>query len=162
MQINMKTSVIVYVGILIFSSIVLLSCSPNASRAIVGTWEIAHLKITMPSHKNSDSAQSMEVFGKDWETKMKAKNIQTTYASDGSYHSLHRNLQGKTTYDPAGTWRIIQDTLIIQDTIPKRITYKFRFKIKNNQIEYWGVEDFDLDGKVDDQYYSRQVKLLKK
>lgn len=155
----MKTPSIIIVGILILSELGLFSCSQSTSKAIIGTWQIAHLKITMPSYKNSDSTQNMEVLGKDWESKMKAKNIQTTYAADGTYHSLHRNLQGKTTYDPAGTWKIIQDTLIIQDTIPKRITYKFRFKIKKNQIEYWGIEDFDLDGKVDDQYYSRQVKL---
>ncbi|MHA8061721.1 hypothetical protein PQG22_10675 [Aquirufa beregesia] len=155
----MKTSRFLCLCIPILTSWILTSCSQQASRAIVGTWEIAHLKITMLSFKNTDSTQNMEVYGKDWETKMKAKNIQTTYSADGRYHSLHRNLQGKTTYDPAGTWRIIQDTLIIQDTIPKRITYKFKFKIKKNQIEYWGVEDFDLDGKVDDQYYSRQVKL---
>ncbi|MCZ2476181.1 hypothetical protein G9H61_12055 [Aquirufa ecclesiirivi] len=140
-------------------SIVFSSCRQATSKAMIGTWEIAHLRITMPSFKNSDSTQKIEVYGKDWEAKMKAKNIQTTYSADGRYHSLHRNLQGKATYDPAGTWRIVQDTLIIQDTIPKRITYKFKFKIKKNQIEYWGVDDFDLDGQVDDQYYSQQVKL---
>ncbi|MHA8104246.1 hypothetical protein [Aquirufa nivalisilvae] len=155
----MKTNKYLLLCISILAFNILISCSPKASRAIVGTWEIAHLRITMPSYKNSDSTQNIEVLGKDWEAKMKVKNIQTTYAADGTYHSLHRNLQGKTTYNPAGRWQIIQDTLIIQDTIPKRITYKFRFKIKKNQIEYWGVEDFDLDGKVDDQYYSRQVKL---
>lgn len=155
----MKTNKYLLLCISILAFNILISCSPKASRAIVGTWEIAHLKITMPSYKNSDSTQNIEVLGKDWEAKMKVKNILTTYAADGTYHSLHRNLQGKTTYNPAGRWQIIQDTLIIQDTIPKRITYKFRFKIKKNQIEYWGVEDFDLDGKVDDQYYSRQVKL---
>lgn len=155
----MKTLRILALGILTLSSLVLFSCGQATSKAIIGTWEIAHLRITMPSYKNSDSTQKIEVYGKDWEAKMKAKNIQTTYSADGRYHSLHRNLQGKATYDPAGTWRIVQDTLIIQDTIPKRITYKFKFKIKKNQIEYWGVEDFDLDGKVDDQYYSKQVKL---
>ncbi|MFY9159095.1 hypothetical protein [Aquirufa ecclesiirivi] len=155
----MKTLRILALGILTLSSLVLFSCSQATSKAIVGTWEIAHLRIIMPSFKNSDSTQKIEVYGKDWEAKMKAKNIQTTYSADGRYHSLHRNLQGKATYDPAGTWSIVQDTLIIQDTIPKRITYKFKFKIKKNQIEYWGVEDFDLDGKVDDQYYSKQVKL---
>ncbi|MHA8087716.1 hypothetical protein [Aquirufa sp. Wall-65K1] len=155
----MKTHENLFGAFIVLVSLLTFSCSQPTSKAIIGTWEIAHLKISMPTYKNTDSTFQMEVLAKDWEAKMKAKNIQTTYSADGRYHSLHRNLQGKTTYDPAGTWTIKQDTLIIQDTIPKRITYKFKLKIKKKQVEFWGIEDFDLDGKVDDLYYSRQVKL---
>jgi hypothetical protein len=62
-------------------------------------------------------------------------------------------------YDPAGTWRIENDTLIIQDAIPKRTTYRFKIKAGSSFAEYWGIEDFDQDGKTDDNYYSKQRKI---
>jgi hypothetical protein len=135
------------------------SCADEKQSDLVGVWQIDELKIHMPSFKNSDSANNFIVTGKDWEAKTQTRNIQTHYNSDGTYHSVHKNLKDSIVYDPAGTWKIENDTLIIQDTIPKRVTYKFKIKMSESFVEFWGVEDFDGDGKVDDEYYSKQVKI---
>ena len=138
---------------------VLLSCSDDTSSKLVGAWEIDQLKIQMNSFKNSDSSKTIEATGKNWEEKNKVRNIRTFYNADGTYHSVHKTLKDSIFYDPAGTWKIENDTLTIQDTIPKRVTYKFKIKMSESFVEYWGVEDFDGDGKVDDDYYSKQVKV---
>ncbi len=126
---------------------------------LVGVWEIDYLKITMSSFQNSDSVSVIEVIKKEWEQKMKMRNIQTYYNSDGTYHSVHRNLKDSIVYDPAGTWRIENDTLTIQDTFPKRVTYKFKLKVDKSFAEFWGIEDFDQDGKLDDKYYSKKRRI---
>lgn len=143
----------------LFLMIGIYSCNREKPSDLVGVWEIDQLKINMKTYQNSDSTQVVEVSGKNWEEKMKVRNIQTYFNADGTYHSLHRNLQDSTIYDPAGTWKILGDSLIIQDTIPQRITYKFKFKVDKSVVEYWGTQDFDQDGKVDDEYYSKQLKI---
>jgi len=140
-------------------TIVLFSCADRKQSDLAGVWEIDKMKITMHSFRNTDSIRVVEVNGSEWEEKMKARNIRTYFDDDGTYHSVHKNLQDSVTYDPAGTWKIERDTLIIQDTIPEQVTYKFKIKMDKSFVEYWGVEDFDQDGKADDEYYSRQRRI---
>jgi hypothetical protein len=135
------------------------SCSDSKNQQLIGTWEIKELKIKLNSFQNRDTVMVIEATAENWEQKMKTRNIQTTYNLDGSYHSLHRNLNDSITYDPAGTWTIHNDTLTIQDTIPKRVIYTFKIKASTDSIEYWGIEDFDQDGKIDDEYYSKQQRV---
>lgn len=90
---------------------------------------------------------------------MKSRNIQTYFADNGTYHSVHKNLQDSIVYDPAGTWKIENDSLTIKDTIPKPIIYKFKIKLDKGFVEYWGLMDFDQDGQIDDEYYSKQQKI---
>jgi len=139
--------------------VVIFSCSNKKQPDLAGVWEIDELKITMNSYQNSDSVQVIEVNRSNWEEKMKVRNIQTYYNPDGTYHSVHRNLHDSIFYDPAGTWRIENDTLVIHDTIPKQTTYRFKVKTNKDFVEYWGMEDFDQDGKVDDDYYSKQRRI---
>lgn len=145
---------------LIILTLPFMSFCNNAKQGnIVGTWEIDRMKITMNTFQNSDKDQVMEVTAKNWEQKMRTRNIQTTYNEDGTYHSVHRNLQDSIVYDPAGTWEIIGDTLVIQDTFPTRAEYKYRVKIDGDIAEFWGKEDFDQDGNIDDEYYSKQKRI---
>jgi hypothetical protein len=136
-----------------------ISCSNEPRPDLAGIWEIDELTVNMHTYQNSDSGKVVKVTGKDWEEKMKIRNIQTHYNSDGTYHSVHRNLQDSIFYDPAGKWKIENDSLIIQDTIPQRMTYKFKIKLGKSSVEYWGLTDFDQDGKEDDEYYSRQRRI---
>jgi len=140
-------------------SFLLFSCMTGKQVNLVGVWEVDSLKITMHSLNNSSVDRVLEANGRDWEAKMKVRNIQTHFNPDGTYHSVHKNLQDSIFYDPAGSWNIEGDSIVIQDTIPKRIRYVFKIKIEDEFVEYWGVEDFDQDGKIDDEYYSRQRKL---
>jgi hypothetical protein len=138
---------------------IVFSCSNKNQSDLAGVWEIEELKITMNSYQNTDTARVVEATRLNREEKMHVRNIQTHFNSDGTYHSVHKDLHDSIFYDPAGTWRIEGDSLIIQDTIPKRITYRFKIKASPSVVEYWGIEDFDQDGQADDEYYSRQRKM---
>lgn len=140
--------------------VIALSCTDTDQR-LTGTWEIEEMKIRMNSFQNSQSDTVIEVTSDSWEEKMKTRNIQTTFNADGTYHSLHRNLKDSVVYDPAGIWSIRGDSLVIQDTIPVNVTYKYKVLIGDGVAEFWGTEDFDQDGKVDDEYYSRQRRISK-
>ncbi len=135
------------------------SCSDKSHSDLTGVWEIEELKITIETFNNSDSTEIIEANEKNWEAKMKSRNIRTYYNGDGTYHSVHKDLNDNITYDPAGTWKIIKDSLIVQDTFPKPVTYKFKLKVEEDFVEYWGLEDFDQDGKADDEYYSKQRRV---
>ena len=129
------------------------------SSNLVGTWEIEELIIKLNSQNNTNDTTIISANRGNWETKMVSRNIQTSYSSDGKYHSLHRNLKDSITYDPHGYYQVKGDSLYITDTFPKRNTYEFRMKLNKNHVEYWGLADFVGDGKVDDEYYSKQVKI---
>lgn len=126
---------------------------------LTGTWEIEKLTITMNTYKNSDTSNIIEATADNWEQKMNSRNIRTTYNADGTYHSLHRDLNDSVFYDPAGTWKIIGDTLFVQDTFPARRSYRFRVMVDSSFAEFRGIEDFDGDGKADDEYYSLQRRI---
>lgn len=146
-------------SLFVFFVIMVSSCSESSHPELTGVWEIEELKITMNTFNNSDSTEVIEANGKNWETKMKSRNIRTYYKSDGTYHSVHKDLNDNITYDPAGRWKIIKDSLIVQDTFPKPVTYKFKIILREDFVEYWGLQDFDQDGNADDEYYSKQRRI---
>ena len=136
----------------------LSSCkSPN----LVGTWQIETLQISLNSFKNSDENKLISADRENWEQKMKSRNILTTYTKEGLYHSLHRNLKDSIVYDPHGVYIVIGDSLFIQDTFPEKRNYSFKMILRKDTVEFFGTEDFDSDGKVDDEYYSKQSRLKK-
>ncbi|MFY8021176.1 MAG: hypothetical protein ACOVP1_08260 [Bacteroidia bacterium] len=144
-----------------FNFSLLLICLLTACRStgIIGTWEIEELNIKLNSINNTNDTQIFSAKRENWETKMRSRNIQTTYTSDGKYHSLHRNLKDSITYDPHGYYQIKGDSLYITDTFPKKQNYVFKMKLNKKQVEFFGMEDFDGDGKIDDEYYSKQIKI---
>ena len=144
-----------------YFKICILVCLLSSCRSskLIGTWEIDELIIKLNSQNNSNDTITITANRANWETKMVSRNIQTTYSSDGKYHSLHRNLKDSITYDPLGYYQIKGDSLYITDTFPQKKNYVFRMKLIKNQVEFFGIADFDGDGKVDDEYYSKQIKI---
>ncbi|MFY7900624.1 MAG: hypothetical protein ACOVNY_10605 [Chitinophagaceae bacterium] len=100
---------------------VLLSFKHNRQNSLVDSWEIEQLKIVLYSYKGADTSKTVIVNSSEWEKKMKTKNIRTFFYLDGTYHSLHKNFKDSFIYDPSGTWRTLGDSLIIQDTFPKKL-----------------------------------------
>ena len=132
--------------------------SPLAKN-LVGEWRNIHLKLDMQTFRNSDSNYVFEVSEQDWEKKMNIRPIRTFYREDGTYNSLHLNLRDSVVYNPAGTWKVVGDSLFMQDTFPVRAeVYRYKLRITNKLAEFTGVEDGDRDGKKDDLYFGRQWK----
>ena len=150
----------------------LFSCSSSKERKntlsgqLVGEWRNVYMKVEMYTYNNTDSLKTMEVTEANWEKILNIKTIRTLYKENGSYNSEHKNLQDSIIYNPAGKWSIVGDTLIMTDTFPKKgLNYKYKLEIKENNgvnkeiiAEFFGVEDFDQDGKIDDKYYGIQRK----
>lgn len=131
---------------------------------LTGAWQNTYMKIEMNSYKDKDTLSILEVDESNWEKKMGIKSITTCYKADGTYNSEHRNLQDSIVYNPAGKWEIIGDSLFMRDTFPEAgLNYKYKLSIskKGDKVtaEFWGIEDFDQDGKKDDVYYGKQKKI---
>ena len=160
------TNVIPFICILL-----LFSCSGNKQKEniqeenrsisgqLIGTWTNTYMKVDMHTFNNSDSTKVLEVNENNWEEKMKIQVIRTFFRANGTYNSEHRNLKDSIVYNPAGNWSIVNDSLLMTDTFPQAgLSYKFKLAIKDSTAEFWGLEDFDQDGKKDDAYYGKQNK----
>ena len=165
----MKPSKIVnfmkYSRVALLFSVLFVACystrqqESKLQQSLTGEWRNTYLKVIMNSFKNSDTPRILEVNEANWEEKLKGKTIRTFYKQDGTYNSEHRNLKDSIVYNPAGRWMVSGDSLYMTDTFPKRgITYRYKFKITADIAEFWGIEDFDQDGREDDGYYGRQRK----
>lgn len=147
------------------ASVIVLACHTarqqqnKLQQSLVGEWRNTYLKVIMPTYKNSDTSKTLEVDEQSWEQRLNGRTISTFFRQDGTYNSIHRDLKDSIVYNPAGLWRVAGDSLFMTDTFPQLgLTYKYKFAIENNIAEFWGIEDFDQDGKEDDQYYGRQRK----
>jgi|GEM_PF-650455 len=150
--------------LLIVLSFALFACdlhSPHGKNSnkssLVGEWKNTYMKVTMESFRNSDSTKIIEVDESNWEEKLKAKTVRTFFREDGTYNSEHRDLNDSIFYNPAGKWRIEGDSLYMTDTFPEKgISYTYWLQVNDSIAEFRGLEDFDQDGNIDDQYIGRQ------
>lgn len=153
--------------VFLFMAQLLLSCEGKKNETkdlLTGTWLNTYMKIEMNSYKGKDTLSMLEVDESNWEKKMGIKPIITYYKPDGTYNSEHRNLKDSIVYNPAGKWEIVGDSLYMRDTFPEAgLNYKYKLSISKKgdlvTAEFWGIEDFDQDGKKDDAYYGRQKKI---
>jgi hypothetical protein len=162
--------------LLFFASLFIFSCNNTPSHQqpfdpladeilppkpgqLLGEWRNLYTKVTMHTFKNTDSTRVLEVDEANWERMMSSKPIRTFFKADGTYNSEHRNLNDSMVYNPAGRWSLTGDSLFMTDTFPQRgVSYRYKILLKDNIVEFWGVEDFDQDGTKDDNYYGTQQK----
>lgn len=152
--------------ILLLACVLLMACNgkknepaDDLTKQLIGQWRNTYMKVTM--HGVPDSIKTLEVNEADWAQKLKIQPIRTFFNADGTYHSEHRNLSDSIIYNPAGKWKIEGDSITMTDTFPKaNLTYRYKLAIKDGQVEFWGKEDFNGDGKTDD-YYGKQRKFDK-
>jgi len=152
--------------LILISIFTFFSCGSRkneTSNLLVGTWYNTYMKIEMNTYKGKDTLNVLEVNESNWEQKMGIKPIITYFKENGTYNSEHRDLKDSIVYNPAGKWEIVGDSLLMTDTFPQvGLKYKYKLLISkrgnNTMAEFWGIEDFDQDGKKDDFYYGKQNK----
>jgi len=123
-----------------------------------GTWINTYLKVNVNTENNSTKNRVIEASSSNWVSVLRSKPVVTTFNSDGAYNSVHRTIADSVFYNPSGNWHIAGDTIIMNDTSPRSMTYKFRLVLKSDTAYFWGREDWDNDGKRDDDYYGYQVR----
>ena len=143
---------------------VLVSCSPNKRKStlasdLTGEWSNTYLKVEMNSYQNQDTTVIMMADTSNWESVLGIKPIRTFFLKDGTYHSDHYSLSDSLLFSASGSWRIEEDTLVMDEVDPAVASYRMKVLIENNQAEFSGLLDFDEDGHEDDFYLGRQKRI---
>ncbi|HEX5112898.1 MAG TPA: DUF5004 domain-containing protein [Saprospiraceae bacterium] len=154
---------------MLFAAIVLVSCGSkhkggeteksSIGEHLIGEWQNTYLKVTINSVNGlADSVMVMEADTTNWEHVVHLKPIRTFFQSDGTYQSDHYAVNDSLLFSAKGTWRVSDDTLIMQQTSPNMATYRLKTEIDNNTVTFSGQLDFDEDGAEDDDYLGTQKK----
>ncbi len=131
----------------------------DPGQQLIGEWNNIWIKVEIVSRGNSDSNEIIEVDRPEWESKLNIKPIRTFFRADSTYNSAHYNLADSLVYNPNGKWWVDGDKLILLQLLPFPDTTTLQFSFKNDTASFEGMVDFDSDGKKDDKYFGRQVKV---
>ena len=126
---------------------------------LTGEWNNLSIKIDIRSKNNSDTNEVFEVNRPEWEEKLKIKPIRTFFRSDSTWNSAHYNLEDSLVYNPSGKWWINEDKLVILQDFPSPDTTSYSLLLKKDTASFETLLDWDMDGKKDDNYFGRQVKV---
>ncbi len=124
---------------------------------VIGIWENTSLKVTMKLEDGTDSIANIPEGS--WEKVLNIKPIRTTYYPDGTFRSEYTALDGKPMGTEEGTWRMRNDSLIL-NSLGYDSGYKVTFK--GDKARFVSLLDWDQDGKADDLYDGWQVRLKTK
>lgn len=130
------------------------------SKQLVGTWQSQSVNFDMPSYSNGAGQKTFRVDSGEWEKKMGARAVKSTYFINGSFENRHYNLSDSLILKPAGWWMIVGDTISLRDTFPQKgPVYKYHIRLSGKHLVFTGREDCDSDGSVDDLYTGVSVKV---
>ncbi|MBL7738335.1 MAG: hypothetical protein JNK14_03895 [Chitinophagaceae bacterium] len=131
----------------------------SAYQTLAGEWNNLFIRVEINSKNNSDSNEIFEVDRPKWEEKLKIKPIRSFFRADSIWNSAHYNLKDSLVYDPSGKWWVAGDKLTMLQQLPSPDTTVYTFSIKNDTASFECTVDWDMDGKKDDKYFGRQVKV---
>lgn len=155
-------------AITIFSIVNITACTNNIDSSkklqaeLTGDWISNSLRVEMSGANNSNRDSVFEANASNWMDVIGIKPIITHFRLDGTYNSEHYSKKDSLFYNPYGKWQIVGDSLIMNDTTGGNIRYAYRTEVKNDTAYFWGIEDFDQDGKVDDKYFGTQTRVKDK
>ena len=126
---------------------------------LIGEWNNVSLKVDINSKNNTDSADVFEAAQPHWEEKLKIRPIRTFFRADSTWNSAHYNLKDSLVYNPSGKWWIDRDQLVMMQDFPSPDTTSYLLTISRDTATFDALLDWDSDGKKDDHYFGRQVKV---
>jgi hypothetical protein len=149
--------------LVISSMIFLLVGCKNSEESLqdqlVGEWSNLSMKITTNSKNNTDSNEVFEVDRAKWEETLKIKPIRTLFRADSTYNSPHFNLKDSLVFNPSGKWWVEGDKVYFLQLFPSTDASYFTLSINKDTATFEGPVDWDEDGKKDDIYFGRQIKV---
>lgn len=128
---------------------------------LTGDWDNFYIKVETVTMNNTDSSSVLEVGGTDWQTKLKMNRIRTSFRADSTWNSAHYNLKDSIVYNPTGKWWVVGDSLYFQQLTPSTELNAYKFSIRSDTVTFDAMYDWDGDGKKDDHYFGRQVRVKK-
>jgi hypothetical protein len=126
---------------------------------LIGEWNNLSMRIETNSKNNSDANEVFEVDQAHWEEKLKIKPIRTVFEPDSIWSSSYYNLQDSLFRKSAGKWWIEDSKLTMLQLTPSVDTTVYTFRISSDTVSFEGMLDWDSDGKKDDRYFGKQVKV---
>jgi hypothetical protein len=133
--------------------------NPSPEQQLIGEWNNLSIKIDINSKNNSDTNEVFEVDRPQWEEKLKIKPIRSFFRTDSIWNSAHYNLKDSLVYDPSGKWWVADGKLTMLQSLPSADTTIYNYSIKSDTATFEALVDWDMDGKKDDKYFGRQVKV---
>lgn len=130
-------------------------------KELTGEWNNLSIKVDINSKSNSDTSEVLEVNRPEWEKKLKIKPIRTFFRSDSTWNSAHYNLKDSLVYNPSGKWWLEADKLVMLRDFPSPDTTTYSLVLKKDTASFEAMLDWDMDGKKDDKYFGRQLKVNK-
>lgn len=131
------------------------------SKELTGEWNNLSIKIDIHSKNNSDSNEVFEVNRPEWEERLKIKPIRTFFRSDSSWNAAHYNLKDSLVYNPSGKWWLEKDKLVMLQSFPSPDTTTYSLLLQKDTASFEAMLDWDMDGKKDDKYFGRQIKVTR-
>ena len=157
---------------LVIAISVLLSCNDNKgkeqsqpvddttkSQKLIGEWNNLYLNVKVDSKKNTAEQEELIVTREEWESKLKIKPIRTFFREDSTWNSAHYNLNDSLVYNPSGKWWVQGDSIVMLQTFPSPDTTLYFLTLKSDTASFESLLDWDGDGKKDDRYLGRQLKV---
>ena len=158
---------------LVIAISVLLSCNDNkgkeqsqpvddtsTSQKLIGEWNNLYLNVKVDSKKNTAEQEELIVTREEWESKLKIKPIRTFFREDSTWNSAHYNLNDSLVYNPSGKWWVQGDSIVMLQTFPSPDTTLYFLTLKSDTASFESLLDWDGDGKKDDRYLGRQLKVM--
>ena len=133
----------------------------SSRQQLIGEWNNLYLKVNINSKNNSDSNEVIEVDRPQWKEKLKIKPIRSFFREDSTWNSAHYNLKDSLVFNPSGKWWIEQDSLVMLQNSPSNDTSRYSLIIKNDTASFEAMLDWDMDGKKDDLYFGKQIRIKK-
>ena len=109
--------------------------------------------------KNTAEQEELIVTREEWESKLKIKPIRTFFREDSTWNSAHYNLNDSLVYNPSGKWWVQGDSIVMLQTFPSPDTTLYFLTLKSDTASFESLLDWDGDGKKDDRYLGRQLKV---
>jgi hypothetical protein len=149
------------------STLIVVSCNDQENKKadfvkpeqMIGEWNNLSIRVDIETKKNTDSSEVLNVEQAEWEQRLKIKPIRTYFRADSTWNSAHYNLNDSLVYNPSGKWWIENDSLIMVQTFPSVDTSSYLLKLNKDTASFTSRLDWDMDGKKDDLYVGRQLKV---
>lgn len=123
-----------------------------------GEWRNVSMDIT--TALNTANSEVKKYSEADWEEQLKMKPIRTFYKTDGTYYSEYRDLRDKIFSTPSGTWRVVQDSVYLNQLKPDQRTAAYHVTFnEDNTATFKAMLDWTQNGKKDDLYVGVQRRV---
>jgi len=151
--------------LILIGPVLMLGCSqqkpdPAHPAELVGTWANNSLTVNMNTVNNSDTDSLLQIDDpSQWVQILRMRPILTLYNVDGTYYSVYRNLTDSIVHQPSGIWKVIGDSLLLNQKYPYDYLSTFHFSVDGPKVEFVGILDWDQDGQNDDLYSGIQTRV---